>query len=275
MSPNASPHIFISHATADDEFVRELRIKLELHALSVWVDSRNLRGGDQLQPAIEQAIRDAGQVIVVLSLQTINSAWVRQEIQFAEGVAKEKKDYRIVPLLLPGVEPSALKSWFEQEPVGINIQLDPGQLQEKLSDILAALGERAPDDTSAIAAVEVKPVAELLLELSNPKLTQLPDGAFQLSSEAELEYTPADTRLQPQVKSRPFRFISPIGQIEQDELRWYLEQYPGWPTGLFRQRAQAIETRLPPMGPGTLRGGAGQPRLPRSRDRLATGARPG
>ena len=28
-------HIFISHATADDAFVKELRIKLELHGLTV------------------------------------------------------------------------------------------------------------------------------------------------------------------------------------------------------------------------------------------------
>ncbi len=248
MSANASPYIFISHATVDDDFVRELRIKLELLDLSVWVDSRNLRGGDQLKPEIEQAIRDAGQVIVVLSPQTINSAWVRKEIQLAEQVAEEMPDYRVIPLLLPGVEPSALTLWFKEEPVGINIQIDPGQLQEKLPDILAALGGRLPDDAPADTAVEVKSVAELLLELSNPKLTQQADGVFQLSSEAELEYIPADIRLQPQVKSRPFRFISPIGQIEQDDLRWYLEQYPGWPTGLFQQRAQAIEARLPEWG---------------------------
>jgi hypothetical protein len=40
--------IFISHATKDDAFVAELRQALELRGLTVWVDSRNLRGGDQL-----------------------------------------------------------------------------------------------------------------------------------------------------------------------------------------------------------------------------------
>jgi 3-phosphoshikimate 1-carboxyvinyltransferase len=38
--------IFISHASKDDAFVRELRQKLEGLGLSVWVDSRNLRGAD-------------------------------------------------------------------------------------------------------------------------------------------------------------------------------------------------------------------------------------
>ena len=40
MPNNESPHICVSHATADDDFVRTLRVKLELHDLNVWVDSR-------------------------------------------------------------------------------------------------------------------------------------------------------------------------------------------------------------------------------------------
>jgi TIR domain len=60
-------HIFISHATADDEFVAQLRKKLEGLDLSVWADSLNLRGGDKLAPTIAQAIEEARQVLVVLS----------------------------------------------------------------------------------------------------------------------------------------------------------------------------------------------------------------
>ena len=37
MSPNTSAHIFISRATADDDFVCEMRIKLKLHDLTAWV----------------------------------------------------------------------------------------------------------------------------------------------------------------------------------------------------------------------------------------------
>jgi hypothetical protein len=43
-------HIFISHASKDDEFVKELREALEAHRLTVWVDSRKLRGGAKLAP---------------------------------------------------------------------------------------------------------------------------------------------------------------------------------------------------------------------------------
>ncbi|HIE01510.1 MAG TPA: TIR domain-containing protein [Thiotrichaceae bacterium] len=52
---------------------------MEHLGLTVWVDSRNLRGGQRLAPEIKQAIENARQVLVVLSPNTINSSWVRKE----------------------------------------------------------------------------------------------------------------------------------------------------------------------------------------------------
>ena len=47
---------------------------------------------------------------------------------------------------------------------------------------------------------------------------------------------------------RTRRFASPVGIVETDELRWYLEVYPGWPLGVFRERAMGIEGRLRAWG---------------------------
>jgi len=44
------------------------------------------------------------------------------------------------------------------------------------------------------------------------------------------------------------QFASPLGIVETDELRWYLEVYPGWPLGVFRERAMGIEGRLRAWG---------------------------
>jgi tetratricopeptide (TPR) repeat protein len=241
-------HLFISHATADDAFVKALRIKLELHGLTVWADSRNLRGGDKLWPEVAEAIRTARHVLVVISPQTINSDWVFDEIELAEQVEKERADYRVIPLMLPGITPKALKRYFTEEPAGEKIELEVGKLQEAMPRILAALGERLPDDLPSEQTVENKPLAELLLELTEPTLTRNADGSEQLSARATLTYTPADLSKEREVTSRPFRFIAPIGQIEQDELRWYLEAYYHWPVGLFRERAQRTEAQLPQWG---------------------------
>ncbi len=129
-------HVFISHATADDSFVRQLRQALEGQGIAVWVDSRNLRGGDQLAPDIQQAIVQARQFIVVLSPATINSPWVRWEIQWALEVEQQRqgRDYRVIPLLLPGVTPAALPLWFEVEPAAIPVAREVGGVREALSD---------------------------------------------------------------------------------------------------------------------------------------------
>ena len=57
-------------------------------------------------------------------------------------------------------------------------------------------------------------------------------------------YEPA-TPGQPDVHSvKSWRFIAPIGPIEAEELRWYLEKYAIWPSHYFRDRARKVEENL-------------------------------
>jgi hypothetical protein len=65
--------LFISHSSKDDEFVRQLREALTDHGQDVWVDSRELRGGDPLLPEIQKAIDDASAYAVVVSLDALQS----------------------------------------------------------------------------------------------------------------------------------------------------------------------------------------------------------
>ncbi len=242
-------HIFISHASKDDSFVKELRLALESHGLTVWVDSRNLRGGGKLAPEISEAIEQARQTIVVLSPHTINSPWVRREIKQALAVEKQRSTdgYRVIPLMLPGIEPSALEHWFDEEPVGIKIELKAGSVREALPQILAALGERLPTDYQLPQLAPHKPVEELLVKLSDPKVETL-DGKRRASAMAELIYEPSAYPTAPKVESRRFNFTAPLGPIEADDLRWYLEEFYRWPSGVFRERAERIEASLPAWG---------------------------
>ncbi|HKV39011.1 MAG TPA: alpha/beta hydrolase [Blastocatellia bacterium] len=151
------PHVFISHATGDDDFVRELRIALESLKIPVWVDSRNLRGGSKLNPEITRAIEDARQVIVVLSPNTVNSPWVRKEITKALEVERQfgvqasacggESTYRVILIVPPGFDLAALQGWFDAEPSGMRVQIGPGGLREALPQIMATLEERLPDES--------------------------------------------------------------------------------------------------------------------------------
>ena len=244
----SSDRIFISHASKDDEFVKGLREALESHGIPVWVDSRNLRGGAKLAPEINEAIEQARHIIVVLSPHTVNSPWVRKEIQKALEVERRRKDegYCVIPLLLPGIEPSALALWFNEEPVGVKIELKSGGVSDALPQILAALGERLPTDRQPEEVVAAHPVEELILKLSDPTINTS-DGKRRASATATLIYEPADKSSRA-VESKRFTFTAPLGVIEADELRWYLEKYFVWPIGIFRERAERIESKLPQWG---------------------------
>jgi len=241
-------HIFISHSSKDDPFVEELRGALESLGLLIWVDSRNLRGGAKLKPEIDEAIEQARQVIVVLSRDTVESPWVRKEVQRALEVERERKDkgYRVIPILV-GVGHAALENWFNEEPLAVPVKVDQaGGLSEALPDLLAALGERLPDDRQRITEVAPQPFEELILRLNDLKV-ETSDGKRRAKAHAQLVYKPANTVV-PVVESRRFVFTAPLGIIEAEELRWYLEEYFVWPVGIFKERAERIEAQLPKWG---------------------------
>jgi len=238
--------LFISHASADDAFVAELRKALEDLKIPVWVDSRSLQPGGKLEPEIEGAIRDAESFLVVLSPATVNSPWVRQEIAQALKVERRRKadGYHVIPLLLSGLTPGALGTWFKKEPVAITI--DPDELNAALPDLLAALGKRLPTDRPAATEPDARLLEELVLELTDPKI-ETQEGERRATATAKLVYEPAKIG-ERRVESPRFVFTAPLGKIESTELRWYLETYFIWPDPMAQQRAQRFESGLPRWG---------------------------
>lgn len=238
-------HIFISHASADDAFVKQLREQLEAHGLKVWVDSRNLRGGQKLNPEIQDAIKTSSYCIAVLSTNTVNSPWVRKEIQWAA-----QANISVIPLLLKGIQPSALGNWFDEEPLAVAVDLDVGKLEEAMPRILAALGERLPDEMNVAQAIQLKPLVELCLELSEPTIQVLDNHTEQVSARAKLIFDAGNPAERP-IETKTFKFILPIpakGLEGLEELSWYLEHYHEWAVGVFRTRVDTLEKLLPQWG---------------------------
>lgn len=237
---------FISHSTRDDPVVAEIRRALEGLGHAVWVDSRELAPGDELEPEVLRAIEEARCLLAVLSTHAVNSPWVRKEVQHALAVKRRRRHgFKVIPVLLPPIEPSALPLWFDQEPVAVKVEVGPGGIEAALPRLLEALGEELPRDIEEPIRPPAPPVSELILELTDPRMVE-EGGERRPAATARLRYDPADDT--PRVESRRFAFKAPLGPIEAGELAWYLERYPQWPGGVFRERAERVEEQLPEWG---------------------------
>jgi tetratricopeptide (TPR) repeat protein len=68
------------------------------------------------------------------------------------------------------------------------------------------------------------------------------------SARARLVYEPATPGQREVASEQSWRFVAPLGPIEAEELRWYLEKYAIWPSEYFRDRARKVEASLVKWG---------------------------
>ena len=233
----AAAPVFICHAFTENDFARDLGLALETCRLPVWRDSRQLRGNERLALDVRWAIEQARQVIVVIGLNTGDQAWLRREIEMAQEAERRRADtYRVIPLLLPGVDPAFLNRWFTPLPPTAPVGLTAEGLGAALPALLAALG--APPLFDA----DRNPSS--LVELA---LTFGPVDAESMG------HRPLTTRLSRGAESTPTAsaeaIVGPLPLPVPDRtLCWYWQDYPRWPTDTVRQFARHIDALLAQYG---------------------------
>ena len=281
-------HIFLSHSTDDDAIARALQRALGDHGLHVWIDSREIRGGDPLSPEIQRAIEGADGCMILVSPGGLQSSWVGRELKHALEVQKRPRAgatngsaYPVVPLSLDGTKLGMTEVIFGEPPRYIPVSSAAGGVEAALHDILGALGKRAPTDVALTPQPRAEPLEELVLQLTDLKVEDVelesldagepsfgtpgarPGHLRDVSpatgdqrlvrvrrptARARLLYQPATPGQRPVVSTQSWRFKAPLGPIEAEELRWYLEKYAIWPGGPFRDRAGKVEDQLAAWG---------------------------
>lgn len=239
---------FLSHSSGDDGIVGELRKALADLGASIAIDSREFHGGDPLEATIRRAIGRSSGVLVLISARAKDSAWVARELKHALKVQAERggpDGFPVVPLLLDGTNLGAFDGYFDGEPLYAAIRSTA--LDEAPHHILVALRLREPTDVAPAAQPSAEPVEELVLKLTDPTVIKRPDGSRRASATARLvhEASAANPRA---VHGARFRLEAPLGVIEADDLRWYLEDYAVWPTEHDSERVRRIEGQLAQWG---------------------------
>ncbi|MFO0137541.1 MAG: toll/interleukin-1 receptor domain-containing protein, partial [Cyanobacteriota bacterium] len=108
-------HLFLSHSSADDGFVRELRDALADLDQPVWIDSRQLKGGDPLWGEIQAAIGASAGLAVLVSPDALQSDWVARELKYALELQAERgrAAFPVLLLALNGTNPASLAGYFD------------------------------------------------------------------------------------------------------------------------------------------------------------------
>jgi HEAT repeat protein len=79
-------HVFLSYRSEDGDFVSGIIRQLEDAGFSLWADNERLRASEKWREAIDQAIRDAFAVLVVMTPEARVSEQIMYEWMFALGV---------------------------------------------------------------------------------------------------------------------------------------------------------------------------------------------
>jgi hypothetical protein len=99
------PKAFLSYSHEDKDSATKIATSLRAGGIDVWVDRWEIQPGDSLvQKIFEEGLSGADAFLALISKNSINSPWVRQELDVAlikriEGIT------RIIPILLDGVKP--------------------------------------------------------------------------------------------------------------------------------------------------------------------------
>ena len=236
------PHIFISYSTKNATTIDQLRKMLELHQQSAWVDYSRLMADDDLDDKIEEAIVNARYFIVVVSAESLDSDWVQREVKLA--LAQKEllgDDFSVIPVVLPGVGKNTVKLLIPGEIKAVFVQDTATGLDDAMPEIFTALHMQLPAKADRATDVTVEPIEELVLKLTQPHITEQ-EGIRRVCALAELGYHPAHSNNI--LTSKQYNFTAPFGAVELEEIRWYVESYFRWPTGVFKTRAKKAEQGL-------------------------------
>ena len=95
---------FISHSSADREFVVWLAAELITLSIPVWYSDWEIKVGDSIVEKIDSALEDMAGLVVVLSASSVQSIWVREELNAALSRKLEGQNLPVFPIRIDQVE---------------------------------------------------------------------------------------------------------------------------------------------------------------------------
>lgn len=102
--------IFLSYKSENGEWVNKLKDSLAKRGITVWLDKDEIRPGDLFVEALEDGIESSKAVGLVVTPESMNSSWVKEEYYRAVALSRNR-NLQLIPILLKDTElPGFLES---------------------------------------------------------------------------------------------------------------------------------------------------------------------
>jgi uncharacterized protein YjbI with pentapeptide repeats len=111
MSPIEFYSCFISHSSKDKEFAERLLADLRGKNVRCWFAPEDLKIGDRLRPAFDEAIRVHDKLMVLLSENSVSSPWVEKEVETAFEKERREKRTVLFPIRLDDAVMETNEAW--------------------------------------------------------------------------------------------------------------------------------------------------------------------
>ena len=109
-----SYNCLISYATQDRAFALKLHDDLQDQGVRCWLVPDELKGGQDLQLRIIQALGENDKLVLVLSDHSMASDWIASELKAIRELEKQERRRLLFPVSL--ASPLMVQSWTLMEP---------------------------------------------------------------------------------------------------------------------------------------------------------------
>lgn len=107
--------VFLSHNSRDKPAVETIAYKLRAAELNPWLDKEQLIPGTKWQGGLAGGLRASSTRAIFIGKDDLGN-WESEELDVAQNRAANDRDFRIIPVLLPGLpdpfDPSSLPAFL-------------------------------------------------------------------------------------------------------------------------------------------------------------------
>jgi len=95
---------FLSHSSRDKPFARQLAADLASNGVEVWLDEQRIRVGESIPEKVAQGLAESDYFLIVISKNSIESEWVKKELNSALVEEVRRRRTHILPIKIDNVQ---------------------------------------------------------------------------------------------------------------------------------------------------------------------------